>query len=90
LKKFEEPVASDHHGIFFDNTGVNERRQVMALVESCIFYEDSKCMLKGGYCDLDCSLSKNDHATQFYDEIDTFTKWQIEKAKREEINSQWK
>jgi hypothetical protein len=47
-------------------------------------------MLKGGCCDLECSLSKDGNGTQFYDEIDTFTKWQIEKAKREEVNSQLK
>jgi hypothetical protein len=62
----------------------------MGLVESCIFYKDSRCMLKGGCCDLDCSLSKNGNGSQSYDEIDPFTKWQIEKAKREEINSQFK
>jgi len=60
----------------------------MALVESCIFYEDSRCMLKGSCCDLDCSLSKNGNGAQSYDEIDTFTEWEIERAKREEVNSQ--
>jgi hypothetical protein len=56
----------------------------MALVESCIFYDESRCMLKGGCCDLDCSLSKNGNGIQFYDEIDTFTKWQLEKMQEEE------
>ena len=56
----------------------------MALIESCIFYEDSKCILKGGCCDLDCNLPKNDISTQFYDEIDSFTEWQIEKKQEEE------
>jgi len=58
----------------------------MALVESCIFYVDSRCMLKGGCCDLECSLSKNGNGTQFYDEIDTFTKWQWEKMQEEKRN----
>jgi hypothetical protein len=58
----------------------------MALVESCNFYEDSRCMLKGGCCDLDCSLSKNGNGTQSYDEIDTFTKWQLEKMQEEKRN----
>ena len=62
----------------------------MALVESCIFYVDSRCMLKGGCCDLDCNLPKDGNGTQLYDEIDTFTKWQIERAKEEEVNSQLK
>ena len=56
----------------------------MALIESCIFYEDSRCMLKGGCCDLDCNLTKNDMGTQIYDEMDPFTEWQIEKKQVEE------
>ena len=40
--------------------------------------------LKGACCDLDCNLPKNDISTQFYDEIDSFTEWQIEKKQEEE------
>jgi hypothetical protein len=41
-------------------------------------------MLKGGCCDLDCNLTKNDMGTQIYDEMDPFTEWQIEKKRVEE------
>lgn len=54
------------------------------MIESCIFYEDSKCMLKGGCCDLDCNLPKNGQPSHFYDEIDSFNEWQSEKKKKKE------
>jgi hypothetical protein len=45
----------------------------MTFVESCIYYQDSKCILKGGCCDLDCGLTHSEKSNPFYDEIDTFT-----------------
>ncbi len=59
----------------------------MTFIESCIYYQDSKCILKGGCCDLDCSLTDSEKGSPFYDEIDTFTKWQLERTKQEEGNS---
>lgn len=56
----------------------------MSMIESCIFYEDSKCLLKGGCCDLDCNLPKNGSNPHFYDEIDSLTEWQNEKKKKKE------
>jgi len=55
----------------------------MTFVESCIYYQDSKCVLKGGCCDLNCDMADTDKGNQFYDEIDPFTKWQIENAQQE-------
>ena len=54
----------------------------MSFEKSCKFYQDSKCMLKGGCCDLNCELTNSDRGDQFYDEIDTFRKWRIEKAQK--------
>jgi hypothetical protein len=53
----------------------------MTFVESCIYYRDSKCMLKGGCCDLNCGMTESEKGNQSYDEIDAFTQWQIEKTK---------
>jgi len=55
----------------------------MTFVESCIYYQDSKCLLKGGCCDLNCDRVETDNGSPFYDEIDPFTKWRNEKAQKE-------
>lgn len=55
----------------------------MTFVESCIYYQDSKCVLKGGCCDLNCDMGETDKGNKFYDEIDPFTKWQIENSQKE-------
>ncbi len=55
----------------------------MTFIESCIYYKDSKCVLKDGCCDLNCDMADTDKVDRFYDEIDPFTKWQIEKARKE-------
>jgi len=60
-----------------------ERREVMTFVESCVYYQDSKCALKGGCCDLNCDMVDTDKGNTFYDEIDPFIKWGIDKAKKE-------
>jgi len=59
----------------------------MALPESCIFYEDSKCLLKGGGCDQNCGLTQNAKGTESSDEIDTLIEWRIEKAPEGKGNS---
>ena len=56
----------------------------MSFEKSCKFYQDSKCTLKGGCCDLNCDMADSDRGNQFYDEIDTFTKWRIEREQKEE------
>ena len=55
----------------------------MTFVESCIYYQDSRCVLKGGCCDLNCDRVETDKGSQLYDEIDPLTKWRIENAKKE-------
>ena len=55
----------------------------MSFEKSCKFYQDSKCILSGGCCDLSCESTNFDRSDQFYDEIDPFTKWRIEKAQKE-------
>jgi len=59
----------------------------MPLPESCIFREDSKCLLKGGCCDQNCDLTQNAKGTQSSDEIEKLIEWRIEKAPEEEGNS---
>jgi len=61
----------------------------MSFEKSCKFYEDSKCILKGGCCDLDCGLTDSERSNPFIDEIDAFTEWRIERDQKEE-NSGWK
>jgi hypothetical protein len=59
----------------------------MSFEKSCKFYQDSKCILNGGCCDLNCGLTDPERSNPFYDEIDTFTKWQKEKEQQEEGKS---
>jgi len=62
----------------------------MSFEKSCKFYQDSKCILKGGCCDLNCELTNSDRSDEFYDVVDAFTKWRIEKAQQEDVKSGWK
>jgi hypothetical protein len=55
----------------------------MTFGKSCKFYEDSKCILSGGCCDLDCSLANSERDNPFYDEYDEFTKWKMKKSQEE-------
>lgn len=55
----------------------------MSLEKSCKFYQDSKCILEGGYCDLDCNRLMSDEDFRFYDKTDALTQWRIEEVKRE-------
>lgn len=61
----------------------------MTFEKSCKFYENSICILKGGYCDLNCDQTTNNKNIQFYDEIDTFTQWRTEKVKKELAGLEW-
>lgn len=57
----------------------------MSFDKCCQFYQDSKCILKGGCCDLDCGLTFPETDYSFYDDLDEFTKWkldQLEEQKR--------
>ena len=56
----------------------------MSFEKSCKFYQDSKCMIKGGCCDLDCGLTNTERDNQLYDEVDEFTKWRMEKSQDEQ------
>ena len=55
----------------------------MTFLESCIYYQDSKCKLKGSCCDLNCNMTELDRSNLTYDESDPFAKWGIEKARKE-------
>jgi len=57
----------------------------MSFEKSCKYFQDSKCTLKGGCCDLNCDIAhSSDRDNLFCDEIDTFTQWWLEKEQREE------
>jgi len=56
---------------------------LVSLEKSCKFYQDSKCILEGGYCDLDCNRLMSDEDFRFYDKTDALTQWRIEEVKRE-------
>jgi hypothetical protein len=56
----------------------------MSFEKSCKYYQDSKCILKGGCCDLNCDMADSNGGNHYYDEIDTFTKWWVEREQREE------
>ncbi len=56
----------------------------MTFVVSCIYYQDSKCMLKDGCCDLNCDMAGSVRGQSFNDEIDLVTKWEMESTKKEE------
>lgn len=64
----------------------------MSLEKSCKFYQDSKCILEGGYCDLDCNRLMSDEDFRFYEKIDALTQWKIEEVEREigGLGSRWK
>jgi hypothetical protein len=55
----------------------------MTFLESCIYYQDSKCTLKGSCCDLSCGMAESDRANLTNDESELFVEWRIEKAQRE-------
>ena len=55
----------------------------MSLEKSCKFYQDSKCILEGGYCDLDCNRLMSDEDFRFYDKIDALTHWQTEELEKQ-------
>ena len=79
-----------HHRPFIEGGFLCKGGMLMSFERSCKFYQDSKCILQGGCCDLHCELTNFDSRDQFYDEMDPFTEWQIEKIPREDIKSGWK
>jgi len=56
---------------------------VMDFEKICKFYQDSKCILEGGYCDLDCNRLMSDEDFRFYDKMDALTQWRIEEVEKE-------
>jgi hypothetical protein len=59
----------------------------MTFGKSCKFYENSRCILEGNFCDLNCDRLFTDEGFKFYDKNDTLTQWRIEEVERE-IESQ--
>jgi hypothetical protein len=47
----------------------------MTSSKLCKYYLDSKCMLEGGYCDLNCNRPSGHEDSEFYDGIDTLNQW---------------
>ncbi len=62
----------------------------MTLRTPCKFYEDSKCILKGRYCDLNCNRLFNDEDFDSYDKTDSLNKWRMKEGEKEMKNSGWR
>ena len=60
----------------------------MDFEKVCKFYQDSKCILEGGYCDLNCNRLMSDEDFRFYDRMDALTQWRIEEVEKE-IRRPW-
>ncbi len=56
---------------------------LMDFEKICKFYQDSKCILEGGFCDLDCNRLMSDEDFRFYDKTDALTQWRIEEVEKE-------
>jgi hypothetical protein len=52
----------------------------MTPAGSCIFDQNSKCLLKGGCCDHNCNSPQDANGSPCNDEIDTLIEWRKEKA----------
>ncbi len=55
----------------------------MDFEKACKFYQDSKCIIEGGYCDLDCNRLMSDEDFRFSDKMDALTQWRIEEIEKE-------
>jgi len=55
----------------------------MSLEKSCKFYQDSRCILEGGHCDLNCDRLMSDEDFRLYDKMDVLAQWKIEEVQRE-------
>jgi len=62
----------------------------MNFGKSCKFYENSRCILQGNYCDLSCDRFQSDEDPQFYDKIDALTRWRMETGQKAIESSGWK
>lgn len=55
----------------------------MTLEKSCKYYLNSRCILGGGYCDLNCNQLLNDEEFRRYDEADMFAPQRMEDKEKE-------
>ena len=53
----------------------------MTLEKSCKYYRNSRCILGGGYCDLNCNQLLSDEEFRLYDKADIFTPRWMEEEK---------
>ena len=50
----------------------------MSFEKGCKYYLDSRCVLEGGYCDLNCNRLSDHQDSEFCNEVDTLNQSQIE------------
>ncbi len=62
----------------------------MNFGRSCKFYENSRCILHGKYCDLICDRFRGEEDFRFYDRIDALTRWRMETGEKVVERSGWK
>ena len=58
--------------------------------EPCKFYEDSKCILKGRYCDLNCNQLFYDEDFDSYEKKDILTRSRVKEVEKEIRSSGWR
>lgn len=54
----------------------------MTIEQTCIFNRDSKCIFKGGVCDLDCDTSNCEGNTQLAEEPDILDRYIGERKRK--------
>ncbi len=62
----------------------------MILGKLCEFYESSKCILKGKYCDLNCNRLFNEEESDSYEKSELQTKWQMKEKNNVIERSGWR
>ncbi len=56
----------------------------MTLEKSCKYYLDSRCILGGGYCDLNCNQLLSDEEFRLFDKTDIFARQWMEEEREAE------
>ena len=49
----------------------------------CKYYSNSKCLLEGGYCDLNCDRIKSNEDSELYN---TFPRWRLEEEWQSDLS----
>ncbi|OGP89421.1 MAG: hypothetical protein A2157_13220 [Deltaproteobacteria bacterium RBG_16_47_11] len=50
----------------------------MSFEKLCKYYLNSKCILEGGYCDLNCNQLFTHEDSEFFDKTNRLAEWRME------------